>query len=402
MANKPIKPGQTLKLNPKTIELSKRAKALLANTNVSPEQKKLAVALLKKIQRQEFQLSQLNRQSEKIQLSIEKNQAARKKQLGGTKLSQHKLKMMSYIEKNCSDALNVMRSTKRLLFRGLKSVRSEFIGLPRFDRTPSDSSDYATAIIDAALLTTGIKTTRTNSIFCVSSIMIAEKYGDPYLIFPLNGFKFMWSLKEDDLVVSHQDFEKWNQKGLVPLNPYMVSQQVPTALTTYNSWNVSEWAKSVIQDNSLKANDPTIKAWVTALMRWLKLTNRYCEDEPGPSNGKEVVEVLNAVKQIYVANMATHKAFGETFFDFEDLAKIKSSCEKLAKQLSIPKEVQAAALVKLYGFTDKRFDLALKSGHEICISTKYLALAANEYVNCIAEYFPEFKKFYDSSQDDDD
>jgi hypothetical protein len=61
-------------------------------------------------------------------------------------------------------------------------------------RTPA----YPYPNAEAKLKEAGFEALRSNSLFCTGDIRRAEDYGEPYVIFPKNGFKFTWSWKNVD------------------------------------------------------------------------------------------------------------------------------------------------------------------------------------------------------------
>lgn len=115
------------------------------------------------------------------------------------------------IKIECSDAVQAISQENKFLYRGMKLGNSVarffklkpslkiFLGMPREDRKPVDVSVETQGKYDSYLRKFGMTALRSNSIFCTSNKLFAERYGTTYLIFPKNGFDFTWSPDTSDL-----------------------------------------------------------------------------------------------------------------------------------------------------------------------------------------------------------
>lgn len=109
-------------------------------------------------------------------------------------------KLIEFIERNCSDCLKDYRKTHRILYRGLRRVDDNiFVGTSPINRKSVDLPMLIQNIFDDKFKQLHFDARRSNSIFCVPSAWTANKYGNAYMIFPINGFKFTWSPKVWDL-----------------------------------------------------------------------------------------------------------------------------------------------------------------------------------------------------------
>ncbi len=110
------------------------------------------------------------------------------------------------INSQCSNILSIYKETKKVLYRGFKLTDPILIGESPINRKPIDMPLKYQTKIDYLLKQSGFKALRNNSIFCTSNFYTAKYYGlgNPYVIFPLNGFDFTFS-KAQDL---YQEFEK--------------------------------------------------------------------------------------------------------------------------------------------------------------------------------------------------
>lgn len=119
-------------------------------------------------------------------------------------------KITSYIEFSCSNILELYRSYGKYFYRGINiyvdgSIHLDyknsdiFFGKPPINRRPVDTPIWIQAQLDVQLKGAGFKALRSNSIFCIGDRTFAEGYGEPYMIFPVNGFDYSWCSSAVDL-----------------------------------------------------------------------------------------------------------------------------------------------------------------------------------------------------------
>lgn len=111
-------------------------------------------------------------------------------------------KMFAILDSECSEFLKVVKETQKFLHRGLRNTESVFEGRSIEDRRPKDSRNEVSERFDQALKNAGFSALRSNSIFTTTSRSFASEYGHTlYLIFPKNGFHFLYT-NTKDLVLS--------------------------------------------------------------------------------------------------------------------------------------------------------------------------------------------------------
>ena len=203
-------------INPNPITLSAKAKlkpgeygAVAMPSKLSPtaqgfmpkgDEQKRAAELVAKIKEFEDEIARLKAAQKKAEKSAEQ---AKIDKANLAPMDEKLLKYFSYIEEHCSEYLKHVRSTGKLLYRGQSDASQPiFVGYPRADRKPKDSNKKAQELCDKYLTLKGFKALRSNSIFTSSNKSQAGRYGDVYAIFPKNGFKYLWSTKDDDLVLN--------------------------------------------------------------------------------------------------------------------------------------------------------------------------------------------------------
>lgn len=102
------------------------------------------------------------------------------------------------IVRDCSQILDIYQSAKHVIYRGENEKFAGFESTIHTDRHPRSLSIEGQKNTDAALKRAGFKTLRSNSIFCTSDVDMAKPWGDSvYIIFPLNGFEYLYSAYRD-------------------------------------------------------------------------------------------------------------------------------------------------------------------------------------------------------------
>ena len=117
-------------------------------------------------------------------------------------LSKEHYDMWPILQKECSDIIKVYNESKKFLYRGFKSGRSNnfyFKGHARKDRLPLDTSIKVHKAIDKVLVDLDIPVLRSNSYFVIADKEKAHFYGKTYIIFPINGYDYLWFKNSSDL-----------------------------------------------------------------------------------------------------------------------------------------------------------------------------------------------------------
>ena len=109
------------------------------------------------------------------------------------------------IEPNCSEVLKVYREVGKVYLRGEKGMPDIFRGASRINRPARDSNALIAQMFDNCLLDLGFDARRSNSIFATGSRSNASEFGNIYMIFPINGFKFTYVNVEDIVFDSFRD-----------------------------------------------------------------------------------------------------------------------------------------------------------------------------------------------------
>jgi len=118
------------------------------------------------------------------------------------------------IIKDCSDIIDIYRETNNVLFRGIKYCKdNQVISLiyPRNDRRPVDTPEEISDDLDDEFYKRFKWKPRREGVFCTSDSSTAKSFDgnrELRIVFPKNGFKFLWSDTFDDLF--SDVFEKHN------------------------------------------------------------------------------------------------------------------------------------------------------------------------------------------------
>jgi len=118
-------------------------------------------------------------------------------------------KILIFLNKHCSEIMSLYREYGKVLYRGITRYFGSniynfkdgdvFFGKSPSDRHPIDIPSSVQKQIDSKLQKSGFEALRSNSIFCCSSKLSAQKYGDLHIIFPLDGFSYTWCNTAIDL-----------------------------------------------------------------------------------------------------------------------------------------------------------------------------------------------------------
>jgi hypothetical protein len=99
---------------------------------------------------------------------------------------------MGFVLKECSQIIQEYKKAEGVLFRGIRD-KPVVCELPiRTDRRPMEMEDHFAKMLEATYETFGIVAHRQNSIFTSPMIEITETWGDTYIVFPKNGYKFSY------------------------------------------------------------------------------------------------------------------------------------------------------------------------------------------------------------------
>jgi hypothetical protein len=163
----------------------------------------------------------------------------------------------AFIYKNCRQFLN--ESGSRVMFRGIsrkETYDTRFISSPPKDRMPKDMLFQLHSFMDNLLLQKFGWRGRSAAAFCTGDESQANYYGTPYKIYPVDGYKFIWSPEIKDLYGDFDEFRVRSGKyrHMATAQGFLANVPVPTEdeieqhfvelLRTYRRDDLAEAIKS--------------------------------------------------------------------------------------------------------------------------------------------------------------
>jgi hypothetical protein len=110
------------------------------------------------------------------------------------------------LTRHCTEAIAAYRNSRgKMLYRGMKTRLPWFRAASHQARRPKDSNTAISGVFDRLLVRCGAQALRSNSVFATSDYEHTTKFGDVYVIFPIDGFQFTYT-NSRDLVL-----EDWRQ-----------------------------------------------------------------------------------------------------------------------------------------------------------------------------------------------
>ena len=379
---KNIKPGQYYDLPVPNDELTANAKTKLPPADAEAR----AAELTAKINAFEAEIARLKAEQKKVS-ALHAKAEKEKKNLSGmdTKL----VKYFSYIEKNCGEFLSHLQSTQRFLFRGQDESSSPvFVGYPRADRKPKDSSKDAQKLCDTYLKLEGFKALRSNSIFTTTDRGQASNYGRVYAIFPKDGFKFTWSPLHDDIVLH----------SIAELHGKIKSSKIPTdkdelfdEFNDYATEMIEYAAYGDIEDQIPKMikKDPDAKAKVKELIKLINKWDKSASSMTFTANKIKKDFSLLAAKWLEFVALSGTKLTSSSFN--KDLQQFINDIDNKADESGMSVKEKARMVIDNWGFKQDDLDSALKSGHEICVLGEFVAVNYEAYGTELQQFFNFYK-----------
>ncbi len=110
------------------------------------------------------------------------------------------------LSKRCTEIIKVYQESEgEFLYRGMKTDLPWFRAASHQDRQSKDSNTRISGVFDQLLAASGMSALRKNSIFATGDRHAAAEFGQVYIVFPVDGFRYTYT-NEKDLVLNN-----WNQ-----------------------------------------------------------------------------------------------------------------------------------------------------------------------------------------------
>lgn len=179
---------------------------------------------------------------------------------------------LSDMKETCSEIINVYQQTDRFLYRGMKRKPYVFLSNIRQDRnTVQMPMEFAHLLVDA-YTACGIYANRQNSIFTSPIVKTAGYWGEEYIVFPFNGFKFSYVTKYDTQY-PFADLYELSMQAQGRENPveFMVPKLKEMGLTDKNlPYAIENNLEVLIAGDKFYAF--SFNRWADTLAEWLGLT----------------------------------------------------------------------------------------------------------------------------------
>jgi hypothetical protein len=386
---KKVEPGKFYGLPVPKDDLTTHAKTMLPNPANAPK----IAALADKIKAFEAEISRLKA----LQIAADKAKSKAETEKGNltSKIDEKLLKYFSYIEKTCGQYLKDVKETRKFLCRGQHDASQPvFIAHPRADREPKDSGKKASQQVDAALSASGFKALRSNSIFTSADYDQASNYGDVFAIFPKDGFSFTWSTKHDDLVINNlSDFIDADNEDNVSSFHDDLNDDVGQFADLFD--DVEEYLKYSLGLGYGKKLDELTAGYKAVaktpqMQTFAKLIKQWEKYDPYKSSAKikDVKEMFINVMNAYTGAKEVYPILAKAFTapQLKRIAKQIAQFHKDMTQPDVPPDL-TMKIIDGFGFTNKNFQAALKSEHEVCILGEYIAVDFDRYRDELVKYF---------------
>lgn len=344
------------------IELKNKSyKPIDLSTKLTSEDKKKAKGLLDQINKIKAELKILKQKQ--LKLSQEKQKLNQTKRSVGNSTDA----LMTLLNKECSEIINLYRSNKKFLYRGVSDSYNKpvFFLKPRDDRN-SLTDNTAQEIIDNYLKSKKFVALRSNSFFCTSDYHTASGYGESYIIFPKNGFKYTYSPKSWDLV-DDIDFYSLSDAG-----DYDTSLDFSNIKSFVNS--ISYLDGDDLKDE--KKVDKSLKKFL--LTKLNSIRNGLKNNTLKPTNimfNYLKIKPNHFLDKNWSYNHYSYETLNDYIHDSNIVTDIKNNVKNPITKLFINafemgkkfKELSANKELDSLNFTNKNLEIALKKSNEVYI-----------------------------------
>lgn len=162
--------------------------------------------------------------------------------------------MIETLEHDCSEIISVYKKANGFLYRGSKkSIKMYDYITPRPDRQPKDTPQIYHDMIDDIFKKKYGWRARSEGVFASGEVM-AKEYGKAYLFFPVNGYKYLWSEKIQDLysdvvenfdLFTNEHWAEWSEEyGYKTGNGHWIGDNDGEYKTINDITKISDWTET--------------------------------------------------------------------------------------------------------------------------------------------------------------
>jgi len=269
--------------------------------------------------------------------------------------------LCNFIDENCSEFLGYAKQTKKLLYRGIKdkTAGNIFLGYSRNNRHPKDTNSTIQKLVDEYLTIGGFNALRSNSIFCIGDPNDTSVYGKPFLIFPINGFDYLWSIDHYDWVIYP-----------ATLSPnFLELGQLFSDIRRY--FNHSAQYDAVSGDFK--------NFWYSGPI--YNLLNDFMNT----SDGENYIFQLEQLQKLFSDIETKYSESGPAITKFLESNMYFKSVNMINN--SLDPNIASKEFIQFNKITNTHFETALKLNHEILIHGKYVAVNYEMFYRYLKNYF---------------
>lgn len=142
-------------------------------------------------------------------------------------------KIINILENECGEFLNELKNKKQYpIFRGAKRVEDSnnkgiYYKQSYSNRTPVDSDRLVTKFFDDLFYDKfGLRIRSNGGIFTTKSLSTSKSYGESYIFFPLDGYKYFWNKEINDLF-TFVEYQDWYGKVTMMYDMYQEEYGAP-------------------------------------------------------------------------------------------------------------------------------------------------------------------------------
>lgn len=368
---KRLEPGARLTVEPETLSSKLEKRVLILKSPEKIAKAKEIIARAKEIEK---------KLKSKTGYSAKKELASARAKIKQYAVDENAMKVISFVEKHCSQSMDIFKQSKHVMFRGMgNEKRDVIIGSPWTNRRPKDSSVEDQNMLDSYLEAAGFTALRRNSTFVSSNLSQAENYGSVYVIFPKNGFSYTWSSIHDDLIITPDLFDNGTFNWKEARDDFMYYEG-------YDLIEMIENPSGVLDKDFTTKELKILKQFFEPMFVALKKMKGSKSDKEVAS---AIVEYINLASQ-YVKNTTIPATLRKAIN-----AEIKSiTKQKLYKDSLLvandkfnemtPQKVKS--FIEENEFKNTDIVSALRAGGEICVSGEYIALSLDKYKYVLSHY----------------
>lgn len=287
--------------------------------------------------------------------------------------------LIRLIYKNCQPYLKQALKDKRyplFIFSGRNYKGDWFKGKVRTDRRPTDTNLELHNDLNKEFVKKFGYPVRSASIFCSGDQGVAESYGDSYFIFPIGNFKFVWSPDISDLFLHIRDEYGANSRNINGIHTAMTDE-----FFRHSNDIEDEFAK--YHDEWSEEGGPN-GYWV-----YEGDVDGDIRVPKGKTHLQAVAYVKERVDDYSVFSMVWYPdldfdGFRQKYFKEWDAKRL----EKVNSMIDKRYEYEIENLVMMY--TDKDFEAAVSSMHEIMLNCKQYYAVYDDNYHLLKDAFLEY------------